>query len=559
MADLSFYGWRQFDGGIDDTNLKPGGQYFSLGLDTIRKPSYLTVADSLQRSVSENTVGAFTETIYWMDSISGNIFALDSGGDLWIRTSGGTWTSDATWPHADGNTGVGQSLIEFNDEIFWTANTTVGRVQTPTGVPTFTDSWQTGLTSSSWHPMEKLVGKLIIGHGRNIATWDGVTWTLAAMVLPRGFVCKSMAVIGDFVAIGTIAPSGEDSRIFFWDGISDVYNKEIKVKAASVDALMTWSNTLWVVAGNAANLHFFDGSNLQETAKIADVDVDAGETVVVRPGGLAHHQGRILIAVNTVSNTKDRVFPGIWSFSPATGAFVFEHPVHTRGLNESAHAYSVFSDGTNFWVGGSDSNTGADDAHFVDQSGGARYTETAYYITQWFDTVPFADKHFRKAYLNFREFASTGNNEITMKYRLDDTLRRLNAGAVYTATAGAAGTVTVADASALLIGDEITVVAGPASGDIRRITNIAANVLTVDRNFSDTPVNAQTKFYAERWTELDTVNTTEDGDKTLKDFWLSSKKGKKIQFKIEMRDAGTTGEEVAISEINLSYIQKRPT
>lgn len=560
MAELQYHQWQTWNGGIDDSNQKPGGQYFSHGIDTSRKPSYLAVADAIEPSIESTTTAAFSQAAYWFQDVDGDLFAVDSGGDIWKRDAGTGWVTDATWPHADGNAGSGQGLFEYNGSLFWAADTTVGRITTPTAVPAFTDSWQAGLTTSSWHPMEIIIGKLAIGHGRNVATWDTTSWDATSLILPAGFVAKCFAVIGDFLAIGTVAPAGEDSRIFFWDGTSATYNKELSVKAEAVDAMFTWRNTLWVVAGKAANLHYYNGTSLAEVAKIADIDTDGGDSATVRPSGLIHYQNRMLIAVETISTALDRAMPGVWAFDPETGAFTLQHLLSTGVSNTSGHAYAVYSDGTDFWVSGSDGNTGAAYATFVDKSGGSKYTESCYFTTQWFETVPFANKHFRKFYLNFFEFPASGaTNEITVKYRLDDTTRRLNSGGEYTATGGGAAYVDVASTATLQVGDEITISGGPSSGDLRRIITLTATRVTVDRNFSATPVNAETKFFAERWTEIDTVNITEDANKTLKDFWLVDQVGKKIQFKIELRDGGTTGEEVAIADSALSFIQKPPT
>lgn len=553
MAELNFQGWKDWKGGID------AGQYFSIGVDPYRKPGYLAVADSVSKSVSEDDIAGFTEAIYWFESVSGDLFAIDLGGDIWKRDSATGWENNATWPHNDGNAGSGQGLIEYNAELFWAANTTVGRIQTPTGTPTFTDSWQTGLTSASWHPMVKHVGKLMVGHGRNIATWDGTTWTATALTLPLGYVTKSGAVIGDYAAFGCVAPAGEDARIFLWDGTSSTYNAEIQVKAASVDALFTSNNILWAVAGRAANLHYYDGSNLKEVASIKEVDLPSGESVTVRPGGITDYRGKILLAVNTISTMRDRVMPGIWSFDPTNGAFVLAHLNSNKSMNTSAHAYSVYSDGTDFWVGGSDTNTGATSTTFVDKSGGSKYTEGCYWTSPWLDTNVFANKHFRKVYLNFLEFPASGTNEITVKYRVDDTTRRLNNGNEYTATGGGSDTVIIASTSGLRVGDEITVTGGPSSGDIRRITAVDGDgvSLTVDRAWTATPVNAQTKFVVERWVEVGTVTTSANANEVDEPFDLLHPVGKKIQFKIEMRDGETAGEEVAISDINVSYIQKK--
>lgn len=560
MADLQFSQINSWTGGIDDTNLKPGGQYFSVGMDVHRRPNYLTVSDSLARSISEATAVTFTETIYWFEEVDGDLFALDTGGDIWKKDAGTGWVVDATWPHADAQAGAGQGLIEYDDELFWAANTTVGRVTTPGGAPGFTDNWQSGLTSSSYHPMEKFVKKLFIGHGPNIASWDGVSWDATALELPLGFECKSMAVIGDYLAIGTVAPAGDDARIFFWDGTSSTYNREVIVQAVAVDALHTWSNILWVIAGKAANLHYYDGANLKEVAKLADVHVESGESVTVRPSGLHEFNGGIMIAINNVGTIHDRVMPGIWRYEPDVGALYLPYLLHTGVTNAAGHAYSLYSNGVTLFVGGSDSNTGATDANFVDESGGSRYTESAYWTSQWIEGNVFANKHFRKYYLNFREFPATGaTNEITVKYRLDDTTRRLNNDTEYTATGGGAAYVDIAATTGLLVGDEVTVTGGPSSGDIRRIITLTATRITVDRNFTATPVNAETKFVVERWTEMNTVNVTDDANATDKDFWLTDLVGKKIQFKMELRDAETTGEEVAISEATLNYIQKRPT
>lgn len=559
MAQLQFQQWNQWLGGIDDSGASPGSHYFSHGIDPYRKPGYLAVADSAGEDRSNNDDADFNDAIYWFVELDGDIFALSSTAEIWKKDSSSGWINDATWQHADGNSGTGQGMIVFNGDIFWASNTTVGQIDTPTATPAFTDSWQTGLTNATWHPMAVFLAKMYVGHGRNIASWDTTTWNATDLILPVGYVAKCMAVIGDFLAIGTIAPEGSDARIFFWDGTSTTYNSVVKVNAASVDAMMTWNNTLWVVAGKAANLHYYDGANLQEIAKMADVDTQSGASVSVYPGGISHFRGRVMLAVNTISALGDRVMAGTWAFDPKTGGFTLAYLPSTGVMNTSGNAWSCYNDGTDLYIGCTDTNTGAASAAFVDKTGGSKYTESAYWISPWFDLSPFANKHFRRFYINFSEFPGSGsNNEVTVKYKVDDTTKRRNNGSEYTATAGAASTVTVADASAIQVGDELTVTGGPSSGDIRRVTANASNVLTVDRAFSATPVNAQTKFVIEPWVEIGTTNVTDDADAVFDGFDLTGVVGKKIQFKIELRDAETTGEEVSISDMSLSFIQKRP-
>lgn|SRR3990167_4493350 len=563
MASLQYKQWNSWKGGIDDTNQKQGGMYFSHGVDPYRKPGYLSVADSMAKSVSEDDIASFTEQIYWFEDMAGNLFALDSGGDLYRRTAAGTWNDDADWPHADTNTGTGNGLIEYAGALYWMSDTICGKVTSPTsgvGVPTFNDSFKTGFTDSDWHPMAKFFGKLTIGNDRYLATYDGTTWNLTALTLPSNYVVKCLAVMDDLIAIGTAPQLGDDARIFFWDGTSATYNLELSVKASSIDAMMVWSNILWVIAGDAGNLHYYNGATLKEVAKIADVDVESGASVTVIPGGIAQYRGKVVYGVNTVSTIRDRVMPGVWGFDPETGGLSLMFLNSNFSQNTSAHTYAVFFDGTYLWAGNKDSNTGATSTTMVDRSGGAKYTEAAYWTSQWIDENDFANKHFRKLWLNFFEFPASGStNEITVKYRLDDTTRRLNNGSEYTATGGGASTITIASTTGLQAGDEVTVTGGPSSGDIRKISTVdSATQLTIDRAWTATPVNAQTKFVVERWTELGTITASANANETNIGFDFINRIGKKIQFKIELRDAETSGEQVALSEVTTGYIQKSP-
>lgn len=569
--NLQTFTWDAFNAGIDFYDTKaPGKIYFSHGIDFDSLPGYFRSNNLVTHSLTSATLSAFNANPCLFEALNGYTFMLTANSKL-FRAVGHTWANDSYWPHADGNTGVGNGLKIFNQELFWAANTTVGRVQNPTSaVPTFTDSWQTGLTTKNLHPMEVFIGKLMIGHDRYVATWDTTTWTLQALTLPAGYSAISMAVYNDLLAIGC-SINGKGAKIFFWDGTSSTYNYELTMPGSEEPgSLLSFGGYLWIASNANPVLFSYNGSSLMEVAKVPPLFLNAN----INENCLAEYEGKIYFALSNADpqlNLDDRGCNGLWSYNTNNGALNFE------SLNANNTVYpksspvetnSIFNDGTYLRLASVDSGAGVT-TRAVDYLSPVDFyeprSEGAYLITPWFDANVAVKKHFRKFFINFRYFPNTLSGfEITVKYRLDDTekFRMIDTSSfIFSVGSATATTITVGspgDTSYFQVGDELTIVNSDGAGNIRRITDISGDVVTVDRAFSTTPTS-NSEYVVAPWRELGTANITEDADKTSKSFnFPNNAVGKKIQFKIEVRDADNPNAGVtAISDLSFTFIPKK--
>ncbi len=574
--NLQTFTWDIFDKGIDFNNTNiPGSVYFSHGISTDTLPGYVTVATETLRSLSVSTLSAFNADPSLFEYKSSDLFLITQNGKLFRNDNGTTWQNNSYWPHTDANTGVGNGLRIFNSELFWAANATVGRVQNPTSAaPTFTDSWQTGLTLPGRHPMTVFLGKLNVGDGRYIATWDATTWTAQKLTLPAGFAVETLAVFNDFLAIGAIGED-TDSRIFLWDGTSDTYNAEIPLYNQNPVALLSYGGILWIASGLDPIIYAYDGTSVREVVKISDYfATSTGSAPYFEYDCLVFHNKKIYFALSQgtyEAQIDDRTVPGVWSFNPQTGAVYFEAQNSNRTQYPSTgtvKTYSIFSTGSRLYSGVADSS--GNPSRMVDYSDvrttnffTEAYAEGAYFISPWFDAGITNKKHFRKCYLNFRSFPAIdpNNNEIVVKYRLEDTekMRTTSTGAfLYIPSSATSTTITSGNTSEFSIGDELSIVKGPGSGDIRQITNISAGVITVDRAFSTTPTTSSV-FIVQPWVKLGAVNRTEDAEKTSKSFnFPNNAVGKKIQFKVVTRSSQYLDDGyIGISDLSFTFIPKK--
>lgn len=571
--NLQTFTWNDWSKGIDfyDTGA-PGTIYFSHGIDFDAMPGYFRPSQKMVVSLSPTEISAMTSAVVDFEAYVLSLYAITRSGTLFRNTSvglGGSWLNNSAWPHYPASGGAGGCLRMFNDELFWTGPTTVGRVQSPSaGTPTFTDVWQSGLTNSgATHQMKVFVGKLMIGHGRYVATWDTTNWTLQALTLPAGTTIDTMEVFNDYLVMGCRVSNSTptpEHRLFFWDGTSTTYNSEIKL-AGQVQplCLLSFEGNLWVLS-SYGDLYIFDGSNLKEVVKLSN----SPAALTVHANCLTGFNSKIYFGISQTQldlSSDDRTLPGVWSYNTKTGALLFES-LDPNLTYDSTSNYinirSLFNNGQYLFVGFDDPATGtgvsARGIGYIPNVNASTVRDTgSFVITPWFDAAALTKKHFRKFYINCREFPASGStNEIVVKYRLDDSIRGLGPYTITSASSNLVYVATPADTSVFNVGDEITFTQGPSSGEIRRITAISGNRLTLDATASS--VASTTQYIVEPWVELGTITSSADGGSTSKSFnFPNAAVGKKIQFKLELKQADID-EPVAISDLSFTFIPKKP-
>lgn len=216
----------------------------------------------LPKTVKESST-TVTDRVKWIVSAqphATDAYAYGHTGELWKRTSGGTWSSVRSVG------GGGQGLEVYNDYLYYTQDTQIGRYGLLSGTPSATDNWQTGLNDTSnydFAPIKRFIHALAVGHGNDLGWWDGTTWTAEKIVLPPGFQIRCLERWGQYLAIAAWRGSNifdtEDSVIFFWNGTSSTYNHVEYVEAGAVNAMANHDGRLRFIAGHKGELFDYNG------------------------------------------------------------------------------------------------------------------------------------------------------------------------------------------------------------------------------------------------------------------------------------------------------------
>ena len=285
-----------FSNGIvpDATLQLRNGCNFCYGIDLFKEQGILQVSQKVsamtQHAAPNNITGDINWIVYFTkDNVT---YALDDQGRIYDYTS-----SEWALEHTDGNTGVGNGMIEYNDYLYWASNGSLGRFD---GGVAWTDSYKAFTAAdTNWHPMAVFNGRLYVGDGKYVAMLesDG-TWSATKLTLPVGYRVRSMAVYGDRLIIGTWRGTQiyyvPEATMFSWDGVSASWEQVWTLGECGIHALYLWQNVLIVFAGTAGNIYQFNGVNLSRIVSLPKIKPGEGEWGQVGPGAVCEWQGNLL-------------------------------------------------------------------------------------------------------------------------------------------------------------------------------------------------------------------------------------------------------------------------
>lgn len=293
------YLWKQdrwYGGQSDDSRTGPAGSArYLVGWDIHEDSGLLQVANKPVKD-SSTTI---TKLVTWMDLNPANSDMYLYGEDVIYKETGGTYSSVHT---LSGDTPNGQGLANFNGYLYYVRDTILGRFNYDA---TWTDSWQTGLTSSRWHPCFAFKNYLLVGHGRYVATVDDAgTFTLARLTLPVGYYVRSFFKVGTYVAIlatkGQNITDSEEGFVFFWNGTSETYD-DYKPITGNPHAGLAVNNKMVIIAGNPATLQESLGGEFKVIQRIPDIGI--GKTAEVYPGAIDAWRGLVHFAISAGTST----------------------------------------------------------------------------------------------------------------------------------------------------------------------------------------------------------------------------------------------------------------
>ena len=124
------------------------------------------------------------------------------------------------------------------------------------------------VNDTNFHPMARMLNKVIIGNERYLATWDGASYQANFIALTPLSHVRCFSFWRDYLTIGvwqeTTSGTGNIydwsvGRIYFWDGISLTFNFWIDVPEGQVNAMAGMDTDLYFSAGWNGQISKYEG------------------------------------------------------------------------------------------------------------------------------------------------------------------------------------------------------------------------------------------------------------------------------------------------------------
>lgn len=325
---------NSFYGGIAPSEKQgaTGSFFFNKGLNILDEPSHVTLLPEAVKD-SGSTVVGLVKWIVPATPYDTNIYFYDDGGNIYSRSSGGTWTKLRTVASS-----VGQGMDLYGDYIYYTQNTQIGRYGTLSGgSPSFTDNWQTSLNDTSttgFAPVKAFKEGLAVGNGNDLGWYDGSTWDQDRVILPPGFNIRSLTVLDEFLVIGawkgTAITDSSQGYLFFWDGSAVTFNFFVEVQEGGVAATLNSRNRLLSSFGSSGYFYLNYAPSLLKIDRVPKIEY--GKYVDIFPGAMTNWKGASFIGVggNTDSTAIEQ---GVYQYGSIQNEYPetlsFAYPIST--------------------------------------------------------------------------------------------------------------------------------------------------------------------------------------------------------------------------------------
>lgn len=416
-------------------------------IDLYSAPGSARLNNSLVK-VSGTTVDALIKWIVRDPDTPANVFALDSNGVLYKSANSGD-----TWTEVSNRSGHGNGLMVKWGYVFVCTDTTIDVMKISDS--TWTTGWQTIDSDTLWHPMivSKNDGIIYGGAGRYIFSIEELTtfapgtastydFTQQRLDLRKDVRVKCLAELGINLMCGTWTGSTlTDFRvadIFPWDRVSPSYGQPIQMTESGVNAMITISNQLYILAGVEGRIYRSDGYNSTPIGEIPQsiADLSAGVYLEPFPGAIMSYKGRLFFGVSGGSAVDGC---GVYSLMQTSkgNILTMEHSVSTGNMG----ATNILQIGALLPISRDECLVGWRDntTYGIDKADNDAFTPSyrGYFDTPVYDVGSVnSQAKFRQIELQL-ERDLRANEGVKLRYRLDKTDSYVDIKTVDFATYGA--------------------------------------------------------------------------------------------------------------------------
>lgn len=264
-----------------------------VGLDIVSTPGLTKVRQKLTK-ISSTTVDAFVKVSVACSNGYSFWFSFTSG-KIWAISPGGTLTLAYTTVPGAGTAGC-SGAMEHNGYLYWATQSRLHRIS----IANADDSWASvsldwatfTKTDADFHPMATQDLSLFIGDGNQVALVDDAgVFNANALDINTPYRIKSMIDYETDILLGTfVANTVNKTQIIRWDTVSPSWNTSDPVEEVGINAFIRDDNNLYVNAGRAGNIYFYNGQTLELFKKIPG-DYSDTKHATINPGSVANHMG----------------------------------------------------------------------------------------------------------------------------------------------------------------------------------------------------------------------------------------------------------------------------
>jgi len=351
---------QTFNAGISESEKEglAGSSFFSKHLNIYQDPRYMELFPA-PKKMSGSTVTDLVKWIVPATEYSTSTFFYDAAGNIYQQTLGEVWSLFRAVTSS-----VGQGMDVHQDYLYYTQNTQVGRYGPLSFNPAFTDNWKTGLTDTSgsaFAPVKAFKEGLAIGHGNNLAWWDGSVWTLSKILLPPGFNIRTLEIFNEYLVIGcwkgSAISDNEEGYMFFWDGTADTFNFFVTAQDGGVAAVLNSKNKLISFLGSDSTF-YMDYSPFTKAQQMPKVTLS--DSVDIYPGAVTNW--RSLSFFGVAGNTDStNLLRGVYAYGSRSSkypdALSFAFSISTGSTGSSVKIGSIKGIGKYLYIGWQDGSS----------------------------------------------------------------------------------------------------------------------------------------------------------------------------------------------------------